>query len=258
LIDLVEPDESYSAGRFRRDFESLLEDLARRNVSALAVGGTGFYWEAVSGGLHPLPEADPEVRARVAGRREADGPGATWERLRSVDPQTAARLAPGDRQRVGRALEIFEQSGRPLSAWLAAERTVGPAAAVPVAALIRPRPELLMRIASRCLAMREAGLVAELRALLSEALSPESPGLRTVGYREYLAHLLCGRSLEECDADFLRATRAYAKRQRTWIRNRGAGCQVIDWVEGASLEEITRRTEIALLLSGEPPAGRGA
>lgn len=258
LIDRIEPDESYSAGKFRRDFDSLLEDLARRNQRALAVGGTGFYWEAVSGGLHALPESDADVRARVAARREADGAQATWERLRSVDPETATRLAPGDSQRVGRALEIFEQTGRPLSVWLSAERTVGPAVDVPVAALLRPRPELLTRIASRSAAMREAGLVAELRSLLEGSLSPESPGLRTVGYREYLPHLLSGRSLEECDADFLRATRAYAKRQRTWIRNRGAGCEVIEWAEGASLEEIAWRTEKALALSDSPLAGRGA
>jgi len=245
-IDLIEPSQAFSAGGFREYALGVLEQARRSGRRLLAVGGAGFYWEALIRGLHPLPPASPEIRRRHARIVAEEGPEALHALLRSVDPATAARLAPRDRQRASRALEVAELTGIPLSAHLRGRRTgslgggpadgwVDPKGGTPaeppredaidqtlpmIVALTRPRPELYRRIEERCRRMMAAGLVAELAALLRQGVPPDAPGLRTVGYREFLPHLLEGRALAVCEEGFVRASRRYAKRQETWLRHR--------------------------------------
>jgi tRNA dimethylallyltransferase len=232
LVDLLDPEETCSAGRYRNLAREVLREEGEAGRRVLAVGGAGLYWEALTVGLHPLPGADGAIRARHAEILATEGPVALHERLRALDPVTADRLPPGDRQRVSRALEIIELTGRPLSEILRDQReqrpssTLGvssettPPPPIPVVTLCRSRGDLYRRIDRRSDAMMDAGLIDELHRLLSEGLSPRAPGLQTVGYREFLPHLLEGAPLSECVERFRRSGRRYAKRQETWVRHR--------------------------------------
>ncbi len=244
LLDLLEPTESCSAGRFRDLARTALEDAGARCVRLLGVGGAGLYWDALVRGLHDLPRASAEIRARHARVLEQEGPGALHRRLRAVDPQSADRLAPGDTHRVSRALEVHEITGRPLSELVGLPRPVG--RAIPTVAMLRSRADLYRRIDERCARLLEAGLLQELRGLLARGLAPDAPGLRTVGYREFLPHLLEGRPLAECVAEFGRASRRYAKRQETWLRHRVPEAAVLEVQAGEEVDEIAERVEQAL------------
>lgn len=254
LLDLLEPAEVSSAGWFCQRYADTVVELARRGARALAVGGTGLYWEAATLGLHELPPASPEIRAELESMRAREGAPRLYERLQELDPEGARRIDRHNPHRVMRALELVLVTGRGLDELYAGRRT-GPAgrplATPPAIVLTRPREETYARIAARCAAMIEAGLVAEIRALLDSGVSPAAPGLRTVGYRELLPHLLSGAPLDGCLREFVSATRRYAKRQETWFRNRlAAGRElVLDAGEGPSA--IGDRVERLLGVAGD-------
>lgn len=257
LLDALDPVEPSSAGRFRALALESLRALGDRGGRALAVGGAGFYWEALTRGLHPLPPASAPVRQRHEEILVREGPEGLHRRLAAVDPVTATRLAPADRQRVSRALEVHELTGLPLSALLHAPR--GPETRRPVVALLRERGDLHRRIENRCEAMLAAGLLDEIRALLASGLSASAPGLRTVGYREFLPHLLDGEPLATCREAFLRNTRQYAKRQETWLRGRVPERVEIRIREGESTASLLARVDSALAasLDGDSDAAPG-
>lgn len=250
LLDLLEPDEPASAGIFRELAFHALAELRGHGRRALAVGGAGLYFEALTRGLHPLPRASASIRARHEEILRQEGSQGLHARLAAVDPATAARLAPGDRQRISRALEVYELSGRPLSEHLAGPRPRSWDG--PVIALHRSRADLADRIERRCAAMLEAGLLAEAAALLASGLAPDAPGLRTVGYREFLPHLLSGVSLDRCREAFVRNTRAYARRQETWLRGRVPGRIDLEIGAGEAPEETAGRVARVLALRDGP------
>jgi len=255
LLDRLEPTETCSAGKYLRMAEDALEDLAARGRAALAVGGAGLYWEALAGGLHSLPVSTPESRARWEAVAEAEGVSGLLSRLRRVDPARASQLGPRDRQRILRALEVCELAGRPMSALLAEERGRVTEPPLPVIALLRDRAELYRRIEQRCRLMLDSGLLEELRGLLASGVPAEAPGLRTVGYREFLPHLLEGKALPACVEDFRRATRRYAKRQETWLRRRLPARVEVRIEEGEPAAVTAAR--VAPLLGLEAPAAPG-
>ena len=207
LIDIVDPAERYSAAN--------RGDRRRGNVPLL-VGGTMLYFKALFDGLDALPEADPAVRADIDARAAHRGWPALHAELATIDPVTAARLAPNDSQRIQRALEVYRVSGRPLSAW----HTDRPRAPPPPLISLEPgdRAWLHARIAERFAAMLAAGLVDEVRALRARGdLHPELPAMRAVGYRQAWAALESGE-LAALPAAGAAATRQLAKRQLTWLR----------------------------------------
>jgi len=232
LIDIADPGERYSAARFAADARAAIADIRARGRLPLLAGGTMLYARALVEGLHPLPGADAALRRRLEEEARSLGWPALHARLARVDPATAARLAPGDAQRIQRALEVFELSGRPLSHWLAApsERaahgdTSGepcrPSAQQHVTIALEPsqRTALHARIADRLHAMVRAGLVEEVRALRARGdLSPELPSMRCVGYRQVWAWLDAGGPIEPMIEAAIAATRQLAKRQLTWLR----------------------------------------
>lgn len=222
LLDLLEPTEAASAGWFRERFAGVAADLAAREVRGLAVGGTGLYWEACTRGLHELPAPVPALRAELEEVAAREGVAALHAQLAALDPAGARGVDPANRHRVIRALELVRLSGQPLASLYAGARAgAAPASGPPLAiVLLRPRGELHARIEARCRAMVEAGLLGEIRALLDAGTPADAPGLRTVGYREFLPHLLDGAPLEACMARFVVATRQYARRQETWFRHR--------------------------------------
>ena len=215
LIDLVDPAERYSAARFVADANAAIASIRARGAIPLLVGGTMLYFKALFDGLDALPEADAMVRAAIDERAARDGWPTLHAELATVDPTTAARLAPNDSQRIQRALEVYRLSGRPLSAWHSA-----PDGKTPPLIALEPddRAWLHARIGERFAAMLDAGFVDEVRALRARGdLHAGLPSMRAVGYRQAWA------ALDDSNVDTLApaattATRQLAKRQLTWLR----------------------------------------
>jgi len=220
LIDIVDPVEAYSAGRFRADALRIAGEIGARGRVPLFAGGTMLYERALMGGLAELPAADPIVRADLDRDARSRGWPALHAELARVDPATAARLDPNDAQRIQRALEVFRLAGRPLTALIAGEgRSPPPFAALTIALEPSDRAVLHRRIEDRFRAMLAAGFVQEVVSLrVRHRLEADMPSMRAVGYRqvwETLEGLAPGSTLE---ARGIAATRQLAKRQLTWLR----------------------------------------
>ena len=219
LIDLIDPDQTYSAGRWREDaVRAVLEVLGRKKIPLL-VGGTMLYYRALTAGLDALPQADARLRAEIEAEAERRGWPALHADLAKVDPKTAQRLAPNDAQRIQRALEVWRITGKPLSALQGISRKDLPFDLKGVA-LLPDRAVLHERIRSRFKAMLQLGLIEEVNGLKKKyRLSASMPSMRAVGYRqvwEYLEGRYDKEALKEKGAA---ATRQLAKRQFTWLRS---------------------------------------
>ena len=222
LIDILDPAEAYSAARFAADARRLIGEINARGRLALLVGGTMLYYKALIDGLDALPEADAAVRAQLDARAAAVGWPALHAELARVDPETAARLAPHDAQRIQRALEVWQLTGRPLSA-LHGQRAVPGLPLRLVALEPDSRAWLHERIAQRFDTMLAAGFVDEVRALRARGdLHPDLPSMRCVGYRQAWEALDAGLDaggLVALRERGIAATRQLAKRQLTWLRS---------------------------------------
>lgn len=219
LIDILDPTEAYSAARFRADAVRLVAEIAGRGRIPLLVGGTMLYFKALRDGLSELPAADAAVRAGIDEEARARGWPALHAELARVDPDTAARLQPGDAQRIQRALEVYRVTGAPMSRQLGAMRNALPFALLPIALVPADRSALHHRIAARFDAMLAAGLVAELEGLRARYdLHPGLPSMRCVGYRQAWRHLDGEYDRAELRDRGIFATRQLAKRQLTWLR----------------------------------------
>jgi tRNA dimethylallyltransferase len=226
LIDIRDPLEAYSAAQFVADATRLASEIRARGRLPLLVGGTMLYFKALRDGIDAMPAADPAVRAALEQRAAAEGWPALHAELALVDPATAARLAPADSQRIQRALEVYQVSGRPLSAWHG-DKTEAAGSARAQWPLVSLEPNdrawLHRRIAERFDAMLAAGFLDEVRALRARGdLHADLPSMRCVGYRQAWQALEAG--LESGDLAGLResgiaATRQLAKRQLTWLRS---------------------------------------
>ena len=255
LIDVIEPHESYSAARFRDDALALMREITERGNIPLLVGGTMLYFKALVEGLNDLPEADSTVRLIIETMAEDEGWPAVHEKLRKVDPETAARLEPNDAQRIQRALEIYYLAGRSMTDLLKKPKYVYfPYTPIRIALLPEDRAVLHERIAQRFDAMLEAGLVDELRGLRETyGLDAELPSMRCVGYRQAWDFLENRISRAELREQGIAATRQLAKRQLTWLRGMdnytGFDCLAAD-VGDLVLEYVRRELE-AQIMAGE-------
>ncbi|MCY3730918.1 MAG: tRNA (adenosine(37)-N6)-dimethylallyltransferase MiaA, partial [Rhodospirillaceae bacterium] len=220
LIDIADPAETYSAGKFAADARAAMASIFRRDRIPLLVGGTLFYLRSLRDGLAELPAADPEVRRRLDEEAEAVGWAALYERLRRIDPDAAQTIAPTDRQRIQRALEVVELTGESLTA-LRAQRQSQRATPVQALALLPgDRNALARRIERRFDDMLAAGLTDEVRALRERGdLAPTTPAMRAVGYRQIWAFLDGAYEWHEARRRAIVATRQLAKRQLTWLRS---------------------------------------
>jgi tRNA dimethylallyltransferase len=240
-LDLVDPDERFSAGRFADLARSLIAGIeARRRVPVLA-GGTGFYLRALTQPMFEEPAADVSRRERwkqyLAGLTRPEL--ARW--AARLDPVAAAWVR--DRQRLARIIEVAMLTGRPLSWWR--DHAPSPRQPIdPVVIVLDLPPGLLVRrIEDRVDTMIRHGLADEVRALLDRGYSPDHPGLKTTGYVELIPYVLGERTLEEAAELVKAATRRYARRQRTWLRNQlPASVQRIDAAQPRDqiVDEITR------------------
>jgi tRNA dimethylallyltransferase len=220
LIDIIDPDQSYSAAQFKTDAERLMLQIAARGRVPLLAGGTMLYFKALREGLSNLPPADAALRAGIEADARQKGWPAMHAELARIDPPTAARLQPADAQRIQRALEVFRLSGKPLSALQGARVGAAPQFRfLPLALLPSDRAQLHRRIEQRFDAMLGAGLVEELAALRRKyALVAGLPSMRCVGYRQAWEHLDGAYDRAELRERGIYATRQLAKRQLTWLR----------------------------------------
>jgi len=234
LIDLLDPAEAYSAGRFRRDALQAMAQIRARGRVPLLVGGTMMYFRALLRGLADLPEADPALRAALDREAAARGWPALHAELARVDPVSAARIQPGDSQRIQRALEVWRLAGRPLSELQAAEGDAPRGWTFLKFALAPPtRVALHAAIEQRFREMMAAGFADEVRQLHARGdLHPGLPAIRAVGYRQLWAWLEGECSLAEAVEKAITATRRLAKRQATWLRSE----RELEWLTG-SVEE---------------------
>ncbi len=221
LINIRDPEDSYSAGDFVRDARAAIEECHRNERIPLLVGGTMMYFRALTQGMAELPSADEEIRKAIDVDAADKGWPAMHAVLAEVDPKTAQRLEPNDRQRIQRALEVWRISGRPLSDWHAA------AAArsddydyLRIALNIEPRSVLHARIEQRLDAMIAGGFEEEVRTLRQRpGLTADHPSMRAVGYRQFWNYLDGEYDAQEARYRALFATRQLAKRQLTWLRS---------------------------------------
>jgi tRNA dimethylallyltransferase len=217
LLDVAEPAERFSAADYVERADQAIAEIAARGRPVLVVGGTGLYLRALVDGLFPSPPPDPAFRAALREEAERLGWPALHARLFTLDPEAAARIAPTDRVRIERALEVQVQTGEPISALQARHRAAARSRYPTLTLLVEPSPEELdRRIALRTERMLAAGLIEETRRLVACHGRDLKP-LAAVGYKEALAFLDGHLSEAELGPTIQRATRHFARRQRTWL-----------------------------------------
>ena len=220
LIDIVEPTETYSAGRFASDARNALAGVYRRGRIPLLVGGTLLYLRSIRDGLAALPEADPKVRQRLDEEAEAVGWATLHKRLRGVDPDAAERISSTDRQRIQRALEVYELTGQSLTSLHKAQKPQAGIPILPLALVPADRVDLAEKVERRFDLMVAMGLVEEVEALKARGdLRLTTPAMRAVGYRQVWSFLEGAYGWEEARMKAIVATRQLAKRQMTWLRS---------------------------------------
>ena len=210
LFDVLEADQEFNAAEYARAARPIVDDIARRGKLPILVGGTFFYLRALLAGLPEMPARDAVLRSRL--RKIVQPRLHRW--LSRVDPQSGRSIAPGDRHRVERALEVWLVSGRPISSW---ERPTNDAIAAVKIALSLDRPRLATILDARVEGMYRAGLIEETQSLLERYPESARP-FSAIGYREAVAVIHGKMTTEEAMNETRRRTRAYAKRQMTWLR----------------------------------------
>ncbi|WP_232325233.1 tRNA (adenosine(37)-N6)-dimethylallyltransferase MiaA [Microbulbifer agarilyticus] len=222
LIDICDPAESYSVGRFRSDALAAMEEISGRGKIPLLVGGTMLYFKALLQGMAEMPEADPEFRAQIEARAEKEGWPALHQELQKIDPELAAELHPNHSVRIERALEVFHLSGKTMTQLRAEQERESPLAhyAVQQLAIVpEDRSILHRRIAERFERMLQNGFIEEVQALRARGdLHKDLPAIRAVGYRQVWEYLDGDTDYEQMVAAGVAATRQLAKRQLTWLR----------------------------------------
>lgn len=229
MIDIVEPSERYSAGRYIDDVMPIIRSLHGRGVIPLVVGGTGLYIRAMTRGIFDAPQSDPELRAYLRELEEAS-PGILYGKLQELDPEKASLIKPGDLRRIIRALEVILKTGSPMSV-LEREFTKPLPYEFIKIGLTRQRRELYRMIEERVDEMFRQGLVEEVKRLLER--NPSETPLQAIGYKEVIAYLRGEQSLDETVHLVKRATKRYAKRQFTWFRKEPG----IQWVDITGLRD---------------------
>ncbi|MBI3596489.1 MAG: tRNA (adenosine(37)-N6)-dimethylallyltransferase MiaA [Nitrospirae bacterium] len=242
LIDVVDPDAPFSAGRFKVLAAAAIERLHHEGRIPIVVGGTGLYIKLLVHGLWPGPEADWALRERLIAEERHRGAGHLHRRLAEIDPESARAIRPQDRSKIVRAIEVYEKTGRPLSDFHREHRfSERPYETIQIG-LRRSRPDLYRRIESRVEDMMAKGLVDEVRGLIEKGYSAERPSMKGLGYRQIVGYLNGEYDQGEAIRRLQRDTQRYAKRQFTWF-NRDPSIRWIDLSESEGVEEAYQKAE---------------
>jgi len=247
LIDILEPTQAYSAGRFVADATAIAQDIRARGRIPLIVGGTMLYLRALRAGIAELPQGSPELRREIDARGAREGWPALHAELVRLDPVAASRIHPNDPQRIQRALEVCYLTGRPLSS-LQSATVPGAQHIVRWALAPASRSVLHQRLEQRLKRMLEQGFVSEVEKLRARGdLTAQHPAMRAVGYRQLWAYLDGACTLAEATERALAATRQLAKRQLTWLK----ADRELRWIapEASQAFEIWRQDATAVLAS---------
>ncbi|MBN1949190.1 MAG: tRNA (adenosine(37)-N6)-dimethylallyltransferase MiaA, partial [Candidatus Cloacimonetes bacterium] len=217
LIDIINPDERYNAGRFAGEATTICHQLWEKGRIPLVVGGTGFYIKSLLNGLARIPEIPVSIKQKFQTELDNLGLKFLYERLQKTDAFTAARIQPNDRQRILRALEVQAYTGKPISSFWKEQQQSPEFISFNI--LLQPERNMLYsRIDQRLDQMLQAGLLDEISSLLEKGYNQNDPGLKTVGYQEFLPCLLNDHSLDDCLKLAKQHSRNYAKRQITWYK----------------------------------------
>ena len=241
LIDICDPSEVYSAGHFRADALKEIQAIHAENKIPLLVGGTGLYFRALQRGIADLPVADVFIRRKLTEEAASGGWQKMHERLRQVDAASAERIHPNDPQRIQRALEVYQVSGRPLSSFFTEEKNRALSCKI-IKIIVAPADRAMLheRIRQRFEQMIEFGLINEVESLYARGdLSADLPSMRIVGYRQVWQYLESSLNREEMLEKAVVATRQLAKRQLTWLRAELDACW-FDSLEGDFVSKVLR------------------
>ena len=243
MVDVADPLEEYSAARYAREAERVIRDITARGRLPILVGGTGFYYRALTRGLFPGPGRDPRTRERLVRIAEKRGVERLHRCLSRVDPQSGMRIQPRDLNRIVRALEVYHLTGRPLTAHFAETRAPLSDYAVIVLALTLPAGAIAERVARRVDAQFARGIVAEVRALLARGLPEHAHPFSGLVYRQVLEYLHGVRGEAETRDLIVRENRHYARRQLIWFRKEPN----LQWIHGAGEDPQTLQRAEELL-----------
>jgi tRNA dimethylallyltransferase len=240
LVDVVEPDQDFSAADYARLARAAIDDVAQRGRLPIVAGGTGLYLRALRRGLFAGPSRDPDLRRRLEKVAERRGAARLHRLLAHVDPETAARTSVNDLVRVIRALEVYRASGRPLSAHHREDAPPPDGRSWLVVGLDPPREALRAAVEARTRAMLEGGLLDEVRAVVARYGDADLRPLRAIGYRQAVAVVRGAQPADQAQRDIVKETMRYAKRQMTWFRHQedvrwfaraaDARAAILDWL----------------------------
>lgn len=219
LISIIDPDQSYNAGRFYADACQVIGNLQAQGSIPIICGGTGLYVSALLNGIFELDQLDSQIREALLQRLQNEDLEVLYSELKELDPDFAQKISSRDKQRILRGLEVYQMTGIPISRHWQQQRSVQRFKVFRIL-IDLPRELLYSRINQRIVEMMRQGLLDEIQKLLDLGYSENSPGLTSLGYREFMAHLKGNSSLEECIILAAQHSRNYAKRQCTWYRKR--------------------------------------
>jgi tRNA dimethylallyltransferase len=247
LIDILEPEDRYTAADFRRDAERIMREIRERGARPVIAGGTGLYIRALVDGIFNGPPSDKNLRAKLEERAAVEGTESLYAELQKRDPAAAGKIHPNDKRRLIRAIEIYRLTGKPPSS---VRRWESRGSEFIMFVLALPRDELYRGINERVKGMFREGFVEEVKRLSESSRAAELPAMEAVGCREILDYLKGDSSIEEAMEKTMAATRRYARRQLTWLRGDGRlhwlpVSAEPDWNEAASrmIEIIGRHDE---------------
>ncbi len=246
LIDVVDPDEPFSAARFMTAAEAVIGELHGKGHPAFVVGGTGLYIKALTRGLFRVQEGSGALRERLRAEAKDLGSPVLHQRLQDVDPEAAARIHPHDAYRITRALEIFELTGKPLSEHHSAHGFSDDPYHVLNIGLFLDREMLYQRINQRVDRMLEAGFLKEVKGLLHRGYSPKLKSMKSIGYRHMAEYLEGHVTWDETVRRFKRDTRRYAKRQMAWFR---ADPRIL-WLQPSAIDIMSKKIDSFLTQAG--------
>jgi tRNA dimethylallyltransferase len=219
LVDIIFPDETFSAANYKERAREVIEVLQKGGKNILIVGGTGLYIKALLRGLFPSPEADQSLRQELWEKANRLGREFLWYELRDVDPTSASRLHPNDALRIIRALEVYRQTGMPLSRWQKNHAFEDCPYEVLKIGLMREREDIYRRIENRVDDMARRGFGKEVRSLLDMGYGRHLKSMQGLGYKRMVEYLCGERDFEATIQVIKEETKAYAKRQLTWFRS---------------------------------------